>query len=290
MQTESAVMLAEPGLFVAEAQTQIMPRQSSAEGYGRFALAAAMIGLGVLGLVTGDLAAVWQHLPIEDMPGAKVIAYACAAFELVAGVGLLTARVSAIAAPALAVFLLLWVVLLKLPAVIFVPQMLATWLGAGEIAVILAGAWVLYARASSGTAAGWVGKISGERGVRAARVLFAISLPTIGLAHFVYGKETAALVPPWLPFHYGLAYLTGAGSLFACIGILSGTYARLAASLEAGMMIVITLLVWMPGISPNPTNQFQLTGFLISSAIAAGAWVVADSYRKSAWLAIAEDA
>jgi len=69
-----------------------------------------------------------------------------------------------------------------------------------------------------------------------------------------------------------------------CLAIAVGVVPRLAATLEALMLAVITVLVWMPGISASPTTQFQATGFLISAAIAAGAWIVADSYRDSPWL------
>lgn len=291
MQTDSAALMSEPVAFVADTTVRALPVpvtvpiRSDGEGYGRVALAAAMVGLGVLGLATGDFASVWQHVPIENMPGERTLAYLCAALELIAGIGLLSTQGARLARPMLVVILLLWVVLLKVPAVLFVPQMLATWLGVGEITIILAGAWVLYARAASGSASGFLQRLTGAGGIRCARLLFAVSLPTVGLSHFVYGEQTAALVPAWLPFPFGWAYLTGAGSLLACIGILSGTWPRLAATLEAVMLVVITVLVWMPGISPNPANQFQITGFLISSAIAAGAWVIADSYRNTAWLA-----
>jgi hypothetical protein len=33
-----------------------------------------------------------------------------------------------------------------------------------------------------------------------------------------------------------------------------------------------------------PVNVGEVTGFLISSAIALGAWIVADSYRGTPWL------
>jgi hypothetical protein len=67
------------------------------------------------------------------------------------------------------------------------------------------------------------------------------------------------------------------------VAILSGVLARLAATLEAAMLVAITVFVWMPGLSPMPVNVGEVTGFLISSAIACGAWIVADSYRGASW-------
>jgi hypothetical protein len=57
--------------------------------------------------------------------------------------------------------------------------------------------------------------------------------------------------------------------------------------LEAAMLVTITVLVWTPGLTPAPNGlQIQTTGFLISATIAAGAWIVADSYRGMPWLAL----
>ena len=47
--------------------------------------------------------------------------------------------------------------------------------------------------------------------------------------------------------------------------------------LEAAMIGVFTVLVWVPLVAKAPTSQLNWTGFLISWTIAAAAWVVAGS-------------
>jgi uncharacterized membrane protein len=256
----------------------------------RLFLGAAIAGLGVLGLIYGDFALVWQRIPIAHAPGRTAIAYACAALELVAGLGLLFRRTARLAAGILFPYLTLWVVLLKLPAVVAVPQMEATWLGFGEIAVLLAGGWVLFVTYAGPWERSHLRFVAGAGGVEGARVLFALSLPMIGLAHFVYGAQTAEMVPHWLPFRLGWAYLTGAGNIAAGLGVLFAVWPRLAATLEAWMLIVITVLVWGAGVVAAPTDRTQWTGFFISSAIASGAWAVAASYRGTPWLGIGKAA
>ncbi|WP_211259116.1 hypothetical protein [Dyella japonica] len=241
-------------------------------------LALCMMSLGALGFIYGDVALVWQHLPIEHMPGARPIAYLFALIELVAGIGLLLRQWAKPASALLVAFMLVWTVLLKLPAVIVVPSMEATWLGFGEIAVIFAGAWVLFA-CHMGEYRGWLRPLTGRRGVRAARVVFALSLPMIGLSHFVYSEQTVALVPSWLPYPLGWAYFTGACSIAACLAVLFGVLPQLAARLEAVMLWIITLLVWVPTVFSAPHDRTGWTALAISAAIACGAWVVADSYR-----------
>jgi uncharacterized membrane protein len=49
-----------------------------------------------------------------------------------------------------------------------------------------------------------------------------LALIPLGLSHFVYVKLTAPLVPGWLPYHTGWAYLTGAAHLAAALGETSG--------------------------------------------------------------------
>ncbi|WP_267226032.1 hypothetical protein [Dyella silvae] len=271
----------------ASVQTASWPRTKRRPS--QFFFASTMIGLGVLGLIYGDVAMVWQHIPIDHLPGQTLVAYAIALIELACGVGLLFESTASTSAVVLTVFLLLWVVLLKLPALLVAPAVELSWLGFGEIAVMLAGAWVLLATQRGNTSDGWLKYIAGERGMRHARVLFALSLPMIGLSHFVYSEQTAAFVPAWLPYRLGWAYLTGAGSIAACLGVLFGVLPRLAATLEAAMLWIITSLVWVPAIVATPTDRTTWTAFVISAAIACGAWVVADSYRTAPYAGRAAD-
>jgi len=259
------------------------PAEADRPAASRITFAATMIALGVLGLVHGDFALVWQRIPIEHLPGRTAIAYACALVELGGGLALLPAATTRGATRVLAVFLLLWLVLLKLPAVVVVPQMEATWLGFGEIAVMFAGTWTLLAQRPGDWERAHVPFAVGERGLRGSRALFIAALPMIGLSHFFYAEQTAAFVPAWLPYPLFWAYLTGTGSLAASLGLLLGVWPRLAATLEAAMLGVITLLVWGPKLLV--LDRTNWTGFFISSAIACGAWIVADGYRDRGWLA-----
>jgi uncharacterized membrane protein len=249
-------------------------------GHGAFA--AAMIGLGILGLVYGDFALVWQPVP-KGLPLREAAAYACAVLMLAGGVGLLWTRTAALASRVLLAYLLLWLILLRLPRLVMAPLVEVRWLGCGETAVMVAGGWALFACFADQWDRSKLKFATGDVGVRLARFVFGLAIIPCGLSHLVYTPETAELVPAWLPWHPGWAYLTGVAYIAAGIAVLFGVYARLAAMLTACMMTVFTLLIWMPGVVAAPRDRFQWTALLISSALAAGACAVADSYRGTSW-------
>ena len=96
----------------------------------------------------------------------------------------------------------------------------------------------------------------------------------------MYVKETMALIPRWLPYPMGWAYLTGAGQMACGLGVLfggvlSGILPRVAAMTEAGMISVFGLLVWLPRVVAAPKARLPWTAFLITWAIGAAAWLVA---------------
>jgi len=237
--------------------------------------AVGMIGLGILALVYGDFALVWQ--PVAPwIPGRTVLAYASGIIMLFGGVGLLFRATAAWSARILFPYLIVWL-LLKVPALVVAPQMEAVWLGFGELAVLLAGGWILFARLAGLREGSPLTFATGENGIHLARMLFAISLIPIGLSHIVYVKETAELVPAWLPYRVGWAYLTGAGQIACGLGVLFSIFPRVAAMTEAGMLSLFTLLVWGPAILAAPRTRLPWTAFFISWAIASAAWLVAQN-------------
>jgi uncharacterized membrane protein len=236
-------------------------------GAGHAVFAATLVVIGILGLIKGDLVAVWQLAP-NRVPARGALAYLCAMISVVSGVGLLGQRAAGAAARVLLAWLLIWLLLFKAPVIFRAPGMLVSWEDCAETGVMVAAASVLY----------------GERGVRIGRTLYGLALIIFGLAHFAYLKETAALVPAWLPFHAAWAYFTGCAYIAAGLAVMGGLFARLAATLSAVQMGMFTLLVWGPVLAAGPKDAFQLNESIISLALTASGWVVADSYGRVAWL------
>jgi uncharacterized membrane protein YphA (DoxX/SURF4 family) len=132
-------------------------------------------------------------------------------------------------------------------------------------------------------------QIAGERTVRAARILFGLTCVFYGWSHFRYPTYTASMVPTWLPGHLGLAYFTGLAHVAAGVGIIVGVLPRLAATLEAIMMSLFGLLVWVPSFFAQPLPKWatppqnQWSELVVNLVLAASAWIVATSLRDRFW-------
>lgn len=237
----------------------------------RALFAAAMTALGITGLVNGDFALVWQHVPAH-VPGRTILAYICAVIELAFGIGLLFERTLKPTSRILFPYMVIWLVLQEISNVIQAPLDIGAWSSGDEIAIITAGAWCLFT--------------TGPAGIRGARWLLIIALPMIGAEVIVdamkFGNHVMQPWLQWLPVPMAWACLTGVGSFATCLALLFGVWPRLAATIEAAMLGLIAVVYWGPDLY---TGRTATTAFIISFLIAAGVWVVADSYRGVPWFA-----
>ncbi len=264
---------------------------------GHAVFAVTMVALGILGLIKGDFGPVLQPVP-KDLPAREVLPHLCAFILLACGTGLLWRRVAAYAARLLLAFLLFWLLVLRVPQM-FLGRTVDFWWAACATAVMVAGAWVLYVWFAADWDREHLAFATGEKGLRIGRVLYGVALIPFGLAHFIYLQNTVTLVPGWLPWHVFWAYFTGCAFIAAGVAVLIDASrttgdprpvrlvedAQLAAALSSFQIGVLTLLVWVPAVAvAGPKSDFQWSETVLSWALTASAWVVADSYRRP-WLA-----
>lgn len=252
---------------------------------GHAVFAATLIAIGILGLVHSEFVPIWRGVP-KGLPARETLNYLCALVSLACGAGLLWQRSAATAARVLLMYLLVWFLLFKLRFIFLAPLVEGVYQSCGENAVIIAGAWVLYAWFATDWDKRWFGFATGDSGVRIARVCYGLALIAFGLSHYFYLNLTAPLIPGWLPWHVFWAYFTGAAYLAAGMAILAGVYARLAAALSALQMGTFIFLVWLPIAMAGRMTAFNLGELVATCVLTAAAWVVADSYRGTGWLAM----
>lgn len=254
-------------------------------GAGHAVFAAVLIAIGLLGFIHPDCVGVWQAVP-RRLPGHEAIAIVCAIVSLGSGLGLLWRGTAVPAAGVLAIWLIFWMLTVKGTLVVVARGAVAAWDGAGETAVLIAGALALFAGFAAEASPKALAFAVGESGVRLARILYAVTVIVFGVAHLAYITFTGSLVPAWLPAHAAWVYLTGFAYIAAGAAMLAGVAARLAAALSTLQMGLFTLLVWVPVAASGHAGASDWSEITISIALTAGGWVIADTYRGASWLAV----
>jgi hypothetical protein len=233
-------------------------------------------GLGVMALAMVDL--VWgnfdsgQPLP-KSFPDRAALAYAAAAFMLIAGAAVEWRRTAAWGAAALTAYYALIVVVLMNGRVLLANYgEYGAYSGLAEQLAVAAGALIVYAAHA---------KIDAARAARLTRVgqlAFGVCALLFGGAHFFYLNLTVPLVPKWLPPSQEFwAYATGIGHIAAGIAILTRVQARLAAILLTAMFASFTPLVHVPILLADPSKFWNWTENALNLVLVGVAWVVADS-------------
>jgi uncharacterized membrane protein YphA (DoxX/SURF4 family) len=235
------------------------------------------VALGLVGLVWGDFATIWQ--PIQALPFTvphrEAFAYVVAACLLSAGVAVQWRRSATAGLLALAIlyfiFALFW-----LPRIVGYPQIFGTWAGFLEEFALVAAASVVYASLLPRGSAGQI------RIARIGRIAFGVCLLSFGLSHFFAIPQTAAMVPVWIPpGQWFWAVATCVAHLLAGVAILSGVLDVLGSRLLTVMLVVFGALVWAPALFAQPREHMVWAGNALNLALIGAAWVVADSIANS---------
>jgi hypothetical protein len=236
-------------------------------------------GLGVMALALVSLA--WgdfdpgQPVP-KNFPDRTTLAYAAAAFMLVAGASIEWRRTTAWGAASLAAYYALIVVILMNGRVVLAHYAeFGAYSGAAEQLAIAAGGLIVYAANARIDAA------LAARLTRLGQLAFGVCALLFGGAHFFYMNLTAPLVPKFLPPSQQFwGYATGVGHIAAGVAILTGVQARLAAILLTAMFASFTPLVHVPMLLADPTSHMNCTENALNLALTGAAWVVADSLAR----------
>lgn len=247
-------------------------------GVGQLLFALAFIVEGAFALGTRDFLLGQEPIP-PGLPWRETLACLSGALMLLTGLGLLVSPLSRLSALVLTAYFLLWLLVLQLPRAFLQPQNEGYWLGVGEVSTLVAGGWLIWLALGD----------TADRSIRIARVWFGIALVPIGLSHLVYFTGShlvyfggaSRLIPHYMPFRTFLTYFTGFAHIAAGLAIAAGFVPRLAATLEAIMESLFTLIVWGTAIVIAPASRMNWVSFFASTALSATAWALARSYRKA---------
>ena len=236
-------------------------------------------GLGVMAL--GMVCLVWgnfdpgQPVP-KDFPDRTALAYAAAAFMLVAGAAVEWRRAAAWGAAALTAYYAFIVVILMNGRLVLAHYAeFGTYSGVAEQLAIAAGGLIVYAASAK------IDTATAARLTRVGQLAFGVCVLLFGGAHFFYMNLTAPLVPKWLPPSQEFwGYATGVAHIAAGLAILTGVRARLAAILLTVMFASFTPLVHLPMLLADPSRYVNWTENALNLALVGAAWAVADSLAR----------
>ncbi|HEY6482550.1 MAG TPA: DoxX family protein [Steroidobacteraceae bacterium] len=235
---------------------------------------AGVIALGMVCLAWGNFDP-GQPVP-KDFPERTALAYAVAAFMLLAGAAVEWRRTAVWGAAALTAYYALVVVILLNGRLLLTHYAeFGTYSGIAEQLAIAAAGLIVYAASAQLDAA------LAARLTRLGRLAFGFCALLFGGAHFFYLNLTVPLVPKWLPpTPQFWAYATGVGHIAAGIAILTGVQARLAAILLTAMYASFTPLVHVPLLLADPASRWIWSENALNLALVGVAWVVADSLAR----------
>ena len=236
-------------------------------------------GLGVMAL--GMVCLAWgdfdpgQPVP-KDFPNRTALAYAAAAFILVAGAAVAWRRTAAWGAAALTVYYAFVVVILMNGRVVLAHYAeYGSYSGAAEQLAIAAGGLIVYATSAEIDAA------LAARLTRLGQMTFGVCALLFGGAHFAYMNLTAPLVPKWLPPSQEFwAYATGIGQIAAGVTIVTGVQGRLAAILLTALYASFTLLVHGPMLLASAPSHTIWNENAENLTLIGVAWILADSLAQ----------
>ncbi|MBO9621561.1 MAG: hypothetical protein J7500_02505 [Sphingomonas sp.] len=227
-------------------------------------LAVGTICFGIACFLQRDFAVFWQPVP-ESLPFRQPLAFLSAALLVLSGAGLLLERTRSIASIVLSTLFVLYA---------------AAWLSRGGLGSIMGiaedlgvalGAATIWARCAATPSrpeplAPWI-----------ARVAFGTFSVIFGLSHFIGLKNTAEMVPAWLPGSGEFwALATGAGHVAAGVALLTNRLAVVGTRAAGAMYLCFVALVWLPGAVTHPDQWLRWAGGAISLAMLGSIWLIGD--------------
>lgn len=238
--------------------------------FGRIIFAAAAVFFGIIALMWRDPDA-WQNLQhIWNLPFGRIVGYCLMAAQIAAGIGILYPRTAHAASMALCTVYLCFS-LACVPDIIAATNIYEKY--GGSLFVFFSffcGAIALYGvTESNGTRALLIGRL--------ARIGFGVCAISFTLGQLLLLRETAQLVPRWIPpGQMFWAVLTTIAFAAAAVATLANREARLALRLTMLMLALFGVLVWGPHVIAQPRAHFFWSECVLTFLTAGAAGVVAD--------------
>jgi uncharacterized membrane protein len=211
----------------------------------------------------------WQSLSkIWSLPFGTILGRGLMIAQIAGGIGILYPRTARVASIVLGIVYVLFSVAC-VPGIIAAPTIFAQYDSFFEQFCLVCGAIAVY-----GTT-----KTSAARSTTLGRVVrlgLGLCATSFTLAQIIYFRETARLVPTWIPPNQTFwAIFTTIAFGLAALAMLINRQARLAIRLMALMTGLFGVLVWVPLLIAHPEAHLNWSEFALTFLITGAAWSVA---------------
>jgi len=241
-----------------------MPASTPASNLGRHLFGVASFAFGLITITWHDYNG-W-HQPLY-------LVYAAAAALIFGGATIQFLKTAKAGAVVLAAVFLVFAAQC-VPQILASPKIYNSWGNFFEQFSLVTGAALVYALFESA----W----SQETRNRIGRILLSICTASFTLEQAFYLAPTATLVPKWLPpSQMFWAIATTAFFALAALALLTNRMALLAARLLTIMLVLFSLIVWLPLLLSAPRSHTNWSETAETFAIAGVAWLLADLLGES---------
>jgi uncharacterized membrane protein len=206
-----------------------------------------------------DAADIMQLIP-SWIPARLFWAYFVGVALIAAGLSLSLKRYLRLTGSLVALMFFLFVVIMHIPGVVGHPQDRFFWAIVFRDSSFGAGALALAGAMTPGSSSG-----PGNLAVTVARVIFGVALLVYGVEHFLHpafapGVPLQKLAPAWVPLPRLWAYIAGTVELVTGTAILINRYTRNAAVIAGLLMVLLTLVLYVPILAMARSAEDMVVG------------------------------
>jgi uncharacterized membrane protein YphA (DoxX/SURF4 family) len=230
---------------------------------GRIFYGIAIAGLGLQTIIYSRFPYMMVPPKHSEIPGVSILIYLFGALSLAAGVCIILNKRIRPASLTLGAVLISIFVLAFIPYQLFATSdylQLRQWENAEKELALAAGAFII---------AGSFLTVS--------EILFALTMISFGILHFMQAEGVASYEPTWVPFKLFWAYVAGIGLLGSGIAIIFKVKIRLIATLLGAMILTWVIILHIPRVVVSPSKYLwsEVTSTLIALAYSGIAFVIA---------------
>jgi uncharacterized membrane protein YphA (DoxX/SURF4 family) len=220
----------------------------------------------------------------RGIPGFEIIAYFSGALLLFAGLGILLGKKVRPISLVLGSVLLLIFCFYFIPYQLFVSKnnmVFGDWENAAKELTLASGALVIAGCFPAQNESSGMRLLA--KAIPLGVILFALTIISYSVDHYLYAEGAAEYVPSWIPYRLFWAYFAGAALFASGLAILIRVKTRLAATLLGAMILSWFLMLHVPRIVVSPSVYLgsEVASAFLALAYSGIAFVIAGQNSKS---------